>query len=351
MGARTSRPPNERWYLIANKQAGASMSDFTLAFARLTCSYPHFRIVTPFMIKSVLLYMSDQPRLQQMATKMEVSRRVSRRFVAGESTDDAIRAIQTLNKSGFTATLDYLGENITKLEEASHATQEYVSAVDKIQKASADSNVSLKLTQFGLALDEAACARNVEKVVQRAAGFENFVRIDMEGSPFTDSTLRVFTSLRRKYENVGIVIQAYLFRSEKDIEDMLQLKSRIRLCKGAYKEPPEISFKKKSDTDLNFIKLMKILLKSDIYHGIATHDPNMIRATKDFVRLENIAKDKFEFQMLYGIRRDLQEQLIREGYRLRIYVPYGEQWYSYLMRRMAERPANLMFVLRNLFRG
>jgi len=303
------------------------------------------------MIKSVLLYMSDQPRLQQMATKMEVSRRVSRRFVAGESTDDAIRAIQTLNKSGFTATLDYLGENITKLEEASHATQEYVSAVDKIQKASADSNVSLKLTQFGLALDEAACARNVEKVVQRAAGFENFVRIDMEGSPFTDSTLRVFTSLRRKYENVGIVIQAYLFRSEKDIEDMLQLKSRIRLCKGAYKEPPEISFKKKSDTDLNYIKLTKILLKSDIYHGIATHDPNMIRATKDFVRLENIAKDKFEFQMLYGIRRDLQEQLIREGYRLRIYVPYGEQWYSYLMRRMAERPANLMFVLRNLFRG
>jgi proline dehydrogenase len=191
----------------------------------------------------------------------------------------------------------------------------------------------------------------VERVIIRAKELNNFVRIDMEGSPYTEATLRIFSTLRKIHENVGIVIQAYLFRSEKDIENMLALKSRIRLCKGAYKEPPEISFEKKEDTDKNYIKLMKILLKSGIYHGIATHDPKMIDATKQFSTQEQIAKESFEFQMLYGIRRDLQDHLIKEGYGVRIYVPYGGEWYSYLMRRMAERPANLMFVMRNLIRG
>jgi proline dehydrogenase len=231
------------------------------------------------------------------------------------------------------------------------AVSDYLQALDEIQRKSANSNVSLKLTQFGLTISEEIASANVERIVLRARDYNNFVRIDMEGSPYTDSTLRIFRSLRQQYENVGIVVQAYLFRTEKDVEDLLQLKSRIRLCKGAYKEPPDIAFKKKIDTDRNYIKLMKRLLKSGIYHGIATHDPAMIQATKEFAKVEAIGNEQFEFQMLYGIRRDLQNQLIREGYNLRVYVPYGEEWYSYLMRRMAERPANLFFVVRNLFRG
>lgn len=303
------------------------------------------------MIKSLLLYMSDQPKLQELATRVEFSRRTARRFVAGESIIDAIEAVKELNRKGFSATLDYLGENVTTAEEAAKASAEYLQALEQINKASVNSNVSLKLTQFGLTISENLCLNNVESVVVKGKQLGNFVRIDMEGSAYTDQTLKSFVTLRNKYDNVGIVIQAYLYRSEKDIEDMLQLKSRIRLCKGAYKEPPEIAFKKKSETDRNYIRLMKILLKSGIYHGIATHDPKMIRATKDFAQQENVGKDQFEFQMLYGIRRDLQEQLIREGYKLRVYIPYGKDWYSYLMRRMAERPANLLFVLRNLFRG
>ena len=303
------------------------------------------------MIKSLLLYMSGQPKLQELATKLEFSRRTARRFVAGEEITEAIAAVKELNRKGFTATLDNLGEFVNTKEEATGASDEYLRALDEIQNNAVNSNVSLKLTQFGLLLDEAFCEKNVERVVTRARDYKNFVRIDMENSPVTDATLRIFSNLRKKYDNVGIVLQAYLFRTEKDLSDMLQLKSRTRLCKGAYKEPPEISFKKKSDTDSNYVKLMKILLKSGIYHGIATHDPNMIQATKNFVVQENISQDTFEFQMLYGIRRDLQDQLIKEGYQMRIYVPYGRDWYSYLMRRMAERPANLLFVARNFFRG
>jgi proline dehydrogenase len=295
--------------------------------------------------------MSEQPRLQRAATRMELSRRVAHRFVAGETTGEAVDALRVLHSKGFTATLDYLGEMVTKREDAAHATDEYIQALQKIHHHQLNSNVSLKLTQFGLGIDEDFCKSNVEQVVIEAKTLGNFVRIDMEGSAYTDATLRIFTDLRKRYENVGIVIQAYLFRSEKDIRAMLELGARIRLCKGAYKEPPDIAFKEKSGTDANFVKLMKILLKSGIYHGIATHDPAMIRATKDYASNENIAKDQFEFQMLYGVRRDLQDSLLKEGYLMRIYVPYGEEWYSYLMRRMAERPANLFFVLRNLFRG
>src|SRR3990172_10858720 len=303
------------------------------------------------MIKTALLHMSEQPKLQHLAMRMELSRRTARRFVAGETIQEAVEAISRLNDQGFSATIDYLGENVSSENDALRATNEYLQALDEIQKKSADSNVSLKLTQFGLSIHDEMTSANVERVVLRARDYNNFVRIDMEGSPYTDSTLRIFRWLRQKYENVGIVVQAYLYLTEKDIEDLLQLKSRIRLCKGAYKEPPTIAFKKKIDTDRNYIQLMKILLKSGIYHGIATHDPAMIQATKKFAKTERIANEQFEFQMLYGIRRDLQSQLIREGYKLRVYVPYGEEWYSYLMRRMAERPANLFFVLRNLIRG
>ena len=303
------------------------------------------------MLKSLLLYMSEQPRIQRLATNLQVSRHVALRFVAGEKIPDAIEAIRVLNGKGFSATADYLGEMVTKREDAGRATEEYLETLRQIDHNKLNSNVSLKLTQFGLGIDEDFCKSNVEEVVKLAAQYNNFVRIDMEGSPYTESTLRIFKSLRSQYENVGIVIQAYLFRSEKDIQDVIGLGGRIRLCKGAYKEPPEISFKEKRDTDKNFIKLMEILLQSDIYHGIATHDPAMIQATKEFAKKQTIGKEKFEFQMLYGVRRDLQENLLKEGYRVRIYVPYGDEWYSYLMRRMAERPANLLFVLRNLLRG
>jgi proline dehydrogenase len=302
-------------------------------------------------MKRILLYMSEQPRLQRMATKMEVSRRVASRFVAGDNIQAAAEGVRVLNQRGFTTTTDYLGEMVTRKEDAQRAKNEYLQALETIHSKNLDSNVSLKLTQFGLGIEEEFCRQNVEAVVLRAKEFNNFVRIDMEGSPYTDSTLRVFKALRTQYENVGIVFQAYLYRTEKDIQDVLQMRGRIRLCKGAYKEPPEIAFKEKSGTDANFIKLMQILLKSGVYHGIATHDPAMIQATKEFSTKNNIAKDQFEFQMLYGIRRDLQESLLKEGYRVRIYVPYGGEWYSYLMRRMAERPANLLFVLRNLIRG
>jgi proline dehydrogenase len=295
--------------------------------------------------------MSDQPRLKELAMKFSFSRKTARRFVAGDNIHEAMPAVLQLNKRGFSATLDFLGEMVNTKEEADQACREYINAVDELHNAKANSNVSLKLTQFGLGFNESLCQANVERVVIRAKELNNFVRIDMEGSAYTDATLRVFSTLRKIHDNVGIVIQAYLFRSEKDIYDMLSLNSRIRLCKGAYKEPPEISFAKKEDTDANYIKLMKILLKSGIYHGIATHDPKMIDATKKFVDAERIAKESFEFQMLYGIRRDLQDMLVKEGYGVRIYVPYGGEWYSYLMRRMAERPANLMFVLRNLIRG
>ena len=303
------------------------------------------------MLKSLLLYMSEQPRIQRLATNLQVSRHVALRFVAGEKIPDAIEAIRVLNAKGFSATADYLGEMVNKREDAGRATEEYLEVLRQIDRNKLNSNVSLKLTQFGLGMDEDFCKSNVEQVVKLAAQYNNFVRIDMEGSPYTESTLRIFKSLRSQYENVGIVIQAYLFRSEKDIQDVIGLSGRIRLCKGAYKEPPEISFKEKKDTDKNFIKLMEILLQSGIYHGIATHDPAMIQATKEFAKKQNIGKEKFEFQMLYGVRRDLQENLLKEGYRVRIYVPYGDEWYSYLMRRMAERPANLLFVLRNLLRG
>jgi proline dehydrogenase len=303
------------------------------------------------MLKKTLLYMSDQPSLKDMAMKFKFARKTARRFVAGDNIHEAIPVVLELNKKGFSATLDFLGEMVNTQEEADQACKEYILALDELNKARANSNVSLKLTQFGLGFDESLCRGNVERVIIRAKELNNFVRIDMEGSPYTEATLRIFSTLRKIHENVGIVIQSYLFRSEKDIENMLALSSRIRLCKGAYKEPPEISFEEKEDTDKNYIKLMKILLKSGIYHGIATHDPKMIDATKQFATQEQIAKESFEFQMLYGIRRDLQDQLIKEGYGVRIYVPYGGEWYSYLMRRMAERPANLMFVLRNVMRG
>jgi proline dehydrogenase len=288
-----------------------------------------------------------------MAEKTWIGQRLSRRFVAGTTIEDALAATQATNKLGLGVSVDNLGENVTNAEEARHSAELYHQMLDAMQARGLNANVSLKLTHMGLDVDESMAYEIASGVVQHAAKINNFVRIDMEGSPYTQRTLDFVHRLHRQPENaghVGAVIQAYLFRSEKDVEALLAERIRIRLCKGAYKEPPEISFEKKADTDANYVKLMKVLLKSGVYHGIATHDETMIRATIDFAQKEKIAPSAFEFQMLYGVRRDLQQKLVKEGWRCRVYIPFGTEWYPYLMRRLAERPANAIFILKNLFR-
>ena len=277
-----------------------------------------------------------------------VSRCVARRFVAGETLEDAIEAARALNKAGRSASLDLLGENVSDEAGARSAADGYLAMFDRIAREKLDANVSLKLTQLGLDLSETLCQELVERIVGHATGLGNFVRIDMEGSAYTQRTVEMTKRVRAKYPGVGTVMQAYLFRAEQDVKDLLSVGCRLRLCKGAYKEPPDIAFPAKADVDANYVKLMKLILPSEIYHGIATHDPAMIQATKDFVRDKNIGRERFEFQMLYGIRTDLQQQLVREGYRLRIYIPFGTDWFPYFVRRLAERPANLVFFLRNL---
>ena len=301
--------------------------------------------------KSALLYLSRQEGLRDVASKLSVFQKVTRRFVAGETLEEALPAIRELNAHGNTASFDHLGESITNAAEADAEVQEYTRVFEIINREGLKSNASVKLTQLGLDIDQELCYQNTKKIVETARRFNNFVRIDMEGTPHTDLTLDVFRRLRTEFDNVGIVVQAYLYRTEKDIPELLKLGARIRLCKGAYKEPASVAFPKKEDVDQNYIKLMKTLLPSGIYHGMATHDPMMIEATKNFAKEQGIAKDKFEFQMLYGIRRDLQESLIKEGYGVRVYVPYGGAWYPYFMRRLAERPANVWFILKNLFKG
>ncbi|HEX8184115.1 MAG TPA: proline dehydrogenase family protein, partial [Blastocatellia bacterium] len=246
---------------------------------------------------------------------------------------------------------DHLGESISSEAETREEVKEYLRVLDSIAGNALNSNVSVKLTQLGLDISQELCYENTRAIIEAAGRHQNFVRIDMEDSARTDSTLDIFKRLRREFENVGIVIQSYLYRSEKDIEELLSIGARIRLCKGAYKEPETVAFPEKRDVDANYIKLMKMLLPSGIYHGIATHDENMIAATKEFAAKNAIPADKYEFQMLYGVRRDLQEKLIGEGYRMRVYVPYGRYWYPYFMRRLAERPANVWFVLKNMMKG
>jgi proline dehydrogenase len=301
--------------------------------------------------KSAFLYLSQSERFKTFLTRFRSFNNVTRRFVAGEELDDAVEAIRQLNRRGINASFDHLGESITSEVETRKEVNEYVRVLDSIHESRLDSNVSVKLTQLGLDVSQDLCYANTRTIVGAALRYNNFVRIDMEDSTKTDATLQVFKRLRGEFENVGIVIQAYLFRSWKDTEELLELGARIRLCKGAYKEPPSVAFPRKADVDANYIKLTKMLLSSSAYHGIATHDENMIAATVQFAKERNISPDKFEFQMLYGIRRDLQEKLVRDGYRMRVYVPYGRYWYPYFMRRLAERPANVWFVLRNMVRG
>jgi proline dehydrogenase len=301
------------------------------------------------MLRGTLLYLSEQPSLKRMFGG-PLARPLVRRFVAGESLSEAIENVQKLNAAGVTATLDYLGESVNTAEEASIAATQYIAILHAIERAGAQCNASLKLTQMGLDVNRALCRRNVERIVAQAAQFGNFIRIDMEGSDYTQTTLDIFKSIFASYQNVGIVIQAYLYRSVADIHELNALGARVRLCKGAYNEPVTVAFPDKDETDANFIKLMQLLLSEGSYPGIATHDEKMIEATREYAARQGIAPDRFEFQMLYGIRRDLQEQIVRDGYRLRIYVPYGAEWYPYMMRRMAERPANLLFVLSGVLR-
>jgi proline dehydrogenase len=299
-------------------------------------------------MRALLLKLSESKRLAPFIMSNGVSRRVARRFVAGEKLDDALEAARVLNGAGRSASLDLLGENVSDEAGARSAADGYLAMFDRIAREKLDANVSLKLTQLGLDLSESLCQELVEKIVEHATAQGNFVRIDMEGSAYTQRTVEMTKRVRAKYSGVGTVMQAYLFRAEQDVKDLLSAGCRMRLCKGAYKEPPEIAFPAKADVDANYVKLMKLILPSGIYHGIATHDPAMIQATKDFVRERNIGREQFEFQMLYGIRTDLQRQLVREGYRLRIYIPFGTDWFPYFMRRLAERPANLAFFVRNL---
>jgi len=302
-------------------------------------------------MRTLLLRLSESKRLESLMMSDGLSRRVARRFVAGETLDDAIQAARAINRAGRSASLDLLGENVSGEAGARSAADGYLAMFDRIEREKLDANVSLKLTQLGLDLGEPLCQELLEKIVEHATRQGNFVRVDMEGSAYTQRTVEMTKRVRAKYTGVGTVMQAYLYRAEQDIQDLLAAGCRLRLCKGAYKEPPEIAFPEKKDVDANYLKLMKMILPSGTYHGIATHDPAMIDATKQFVREKNIARDQFEFQMLYGIRSDLQEQLVREGYRLRVYIPFGTDWFPYFMRRLAERPANLIFFLRNLLSG
>jgi proline dehydrogenase len=277
-------------------------------------------------------------------------RALASRFVAGETLPEALTVAQRLNSEGITVTLDHLGESVTTIEEARQARDVYLQALSAIDEAGIEGNVSLKLTQFGLDLDPVECHRNVEQLVHRAAELQNFVRVDMESSPYTQQTLDLVIGIFERHGAAGAVIQAYLFRSRADIEKLCERGIRVRLCKGAYLEPPEVAFSSKADVDRNFVELMKVLLDRGTYPAIATHDEKMIAETRAYAEARKISRQNFEFQMLYGIRRDLQQKLVRDGYRVRLYVPFGRAWYPYYMRRLAERPANLWFVLRNLFR-
>jgi len=280
-----------------------------------------------------------------------LARRLAARFVAGDSLADALEAGRRINRERISLTLDHLGENVTSLAEAEASRDVYLRLLGEMADQKIDGNVSIKLTQFGIDISEDACGRNVEQLVRRAKELNSFVRVDMESSEYTERTLQLVTLLHSQHSAVGTVIQAYLHRSEKDVETLCRRGIRVRLCKGAYLEPAEVAYQAKAEVDRNFVHLMKILLAAGTYPAIATHDEKMIDETKSFARSRQIAPETFEFQMLYGIRRDLQRRLVAEGYRLRLYVPFGKAWYPYFMRRLAERPANLAFLARNFFRA
>jgi len=303
--------------------------------------------------RNALIWLSRQEGLKDLATRIGFFKKLTTRFVAGDNIDETISYIRQINAENFTASFDHLNEAVGSAGEAEQEVAEYLNILAKIDERRVRSNVSIKLTQFGLGLDPELAYQNARRVVEEAHRRGNFVRVDMEDSAVTQVTIDIFKRLRSEFDlnTVGIVLQSYLYRTYEDAQELLKLPARIRICKGAYNEPPEVAFPAKKDVDANYVKVMQLLLGSGIYHGIATHDPKMVDATISFASREGIGKEKFEFQMLYGIRRDLQRQLARDGFNVRIYVPYGKHWYPYFMRRLAERPANIWFVLKNLARG
>jgi proline dehydrogenase len=303
--------------------------------------------------RTALIYLSRQEWLKDFAAKFGFFKKLTIRFIAGENIDEAVAAIRELNARGCSASFDHLNESVGSVAETDAEVREYLDVLARIDATGIDSNISIKLTQFGLKLDQELAYRNARRIVEDASRRGHFVRVDMEGSDVTAATFEVFRRLRGEFglDDVGVVVQSYLYRTMDDVRDLLKIPARIRLCKGAYHEPPDIAYPDKKDVDSNYVRVMEVLLASGLYHGIATHDPKMIDATIDFAQREGIAKEAFEFQMLYGIRRDLQDQLARDGYRMRVYVPYGKRWYPYFMRRLAERPANIWFVLKNALKG
>jgi proline dehydrogenase len=317
------------------------------------------------MLRSFLIYLSQAGWAQRMVTGWSFAWKTASRFVAGESLQDAIRVVKELNERGIVTTLDHLGEHTSTPEEANQATQDVLAILDELSCCDVRSNVSIKLTQIGLALDESLCAENLERILSKAKKHQNFVRIDMEDTPYTDQTIDLYLHMREKgYENVGMVIQSYLYRSEDDLRKLLENGTRIRLVKGAYREPPEVAYPKKADVDANYDLLTKILIDSSLALGsklskdgrfpaipaVGTHDEKRIDFAKQYAAKVGLPKAGLEFQMLFGIRRDLQENLAAEGFPVRVYIPFGTHWYPYFMRRLAERPANIWFFISNFFR-
>jgi proline dehydrogenase len=302
------------------------------------------------VLRGSFLYLSRRRGLQRFVTRQRLTSALAYRFVAGDRLDDAARAVAELNRRGWSASLDHLGENVTEEKAARSATDDYLAAFERIAAEKLDANVSVKLTQLGLDIAPELCQKLLTSVLLRAQQLDNFVRVDMEGSLYTQRTLDLVLGLHERFPNCGVVLQSYLYRTSEDVVRANAAKVRVRLVKGAYDEPPTVAFSKKADVDARYEAEMQELLLNGVYPAIATHDDRLIEATTRFARAREIAPDRFEFQMLYGIRRDLQDRLLREGYRVRIYVPYGTEWYPYLMRRLAERPANLLFIVRSLIR-
>ena len=304
------------------------------------------------MLREGLLFLSENPLARTFVTRAPFARTAARRFVAGESLDDAVRAARELNQAGMTVSLDYLGESVRDRSEAKAAADTYLRILDRMSNEGLDGNVSLKLTQMGQDIDDDFLRSNVGRVLDQAREQDRFIRFDMEGSDYTQRTLDFFDRVWQEgYRNCGIVLQSMLRRTEDDVRWANERGARVRLCKGAYMEPPSVAYPDRRDVDASYIRCMERLLDGGNYPGIATHDEKIIEAAVRYARENEIDPSRFEFQMLYGIRRDLQRQLVADGWRLRIYIGFGDAWYPYFMRRLAERPANVLFIAKNLFRG
>lgn len=304
------------------------------------------------MLRRSLLYLSEQPQVFRFVRRNGLARRFAQRFVAGETIEEAVAAVAGLNAKRITASLDLLGESVHNEAEARAAGREYLAILDRIHERKLNANVSVKLTAMGLDVSEELCISIMQEILERARAYGSFVRLDMESSKYTQQTLHLFEHrLFPNYrENVGIVLQSYLYRTMEDVAYANQLRARVRICKGAYQEPASVAYPDKSDVDASYVRAMHALMEHGNYPGLATHDEAIIREAKRFAKERGIGPERFEFQMLYGVRRDLQERLVREGYNMRVYVPFGTQWYPYLMRRLAERPANVAFMTGNILR-